>query len=239
MTPLRLKAIHAIADRCARRGDAKMIHLDGKPYLERYVLRGGLKQDGDKVNVYLHRFHQPDDDRGPHCHPWRWSASLILWGGYVETRVVEAPGVCVETVERTFREGMINAIDMTAFHRVAKLLPRDGEVWTLFTTGPKHSLSWGYLVDGKYVPKSTCGGCRGCEHGFVSCAGNKNPITGDELRRILRKYEVGPAYVCDIDTSAMWLRRGPGQTAVRLDNVRFASMSAFEFENKLRKELSK
>lgn len=173
---MRLELIHKMAERAARKGNAKMIHLHGKPYLERYILRGGMAQNGDQTNFYLHRFHQPDDDRGPHSHPWRWSASLILWGGYVEERLINPDldrrdyGYVQRCNERVYREGSINFIDMTAFHRISKLLPREGEVWTLFTTGPKHSLSWGYLIDGRYVPKATSGGCRGCKLG-EKCSG--------------------------------------------------------------------
>jgi hypothetical protein len=142
--------------------------------------------------VFLHRFHRPDDDRGPHNHPYTWSTSLILTGGYIESRVVG--GGQVEEYGRFGRRtrhrgrlaskvyiaGDINRIpDADAFHRVAHLL--DGasalgrgtfepETWTLFMTGPKHGASWGYLIDWIYTPKRRAGGCQGCAYGTGICA---------------------------------------------------------------------
>jgi hypothetical protein len=166
----RLRLIHWLARRLAARGSAKWIHLNDRLYLERYVLRGGVDQDGNKINVYLHRFHQPDDDRGPHNHPWRWSFSLILAGGYRETRVHERAVFAGCSVTTYYFPGNVNWIDESDFHRVNKLLPgKDGEVWTLFVTGPKHQRGWGFLIDWVFKPKKSCGGCQGCRYGATEC----------------------------------------------------------------------
>lgn len=170
-----LRLIHYVASRTA---DARWIHLYGKLYLERFILRGGREQDGGKVNIYLHRFHQPDDDRGPHCHPWEWSFSVILWGGYVETRAYCSPDFkCAKLFVRELGMFSVNRIDSKTFHRVAKLLPRDGEVWTLFVTGPKHGRSWGYQIPGVgYVSRRDAMKepgleCNGCPYGVQRCVG--------------------------------------------------------------------
>ncbi len=165
-----LRALHWLADRCVRRGAVRWIHLQGALYLERYYLLGGPKKPGQWFNVYLHRFHTPDDDRGVHNHPWEWSFSIILAGGYEEQRFEH--GVWGGAfVTNTYRPGDLNAIRSdTDFHRVSKLLPgAGGEVWTLFVTGPKHGRSWGYLIDWLFVPKKHEGGCNACPHGAHRC----------------------------------------------------------------------
>lgn len=41
------------------------------PYLERWIVYLG------RITLRLHKFHQPDDDRAPHDHPW-WFITIPL-----------------------------------------------------------------------------------------------------------------------------------------------------------------
>lgn len=125
----------------------------GSPYLSRYYLTQRPRMpDGsapfdphgdpksgvfwpDGVGLYLHRFHRSDDDGALHNHPWRWSLSLILVGGYSEER---RRGTRVE--RRFVGPGSLNFIRATDFHRV-DLVERDA--WSLFLAGPKVG-SWGF-----------------------------------------------------------------------------------------------
>lgn len=128
--------------------------IDGtSPYLSRHYLIGlprmpdgswpfdarGDAREGviwkSVVGLYLHRFHRGDNDRELHNHPWKWSVSLILAGGYREER---RQGDIV--VERVLRPGRLNWIGHDDFHRVDLI---DGEAWTLFLAGPKVS-TWGF-----------------------------------------------------------------------------------------------
>lgn len=109
----------------------------GEPYLERYYLFGLFG-----VNVYIHRFVASDPDRGLHDHPWSWSASLVLVGGYREIR---------QQGDRYLRPGRINVIRGTDFHRV--ILKSGREAWTLFVHG-RRTKGWGFLREGEYWPFS-------------------------------------------------------------------------------------
>ncbi len=137
--------------------------LDGvSPYLSRYYLSGrptmpdgsepfdaqGEVRDGivypPGAHVYLHCFHRGDNERELHCHPWLWSMSLILVGGYREQRRVVAEFAGKKTMwdveERLVQPGDVNYIAQSDFHRVDLI---DGECWTVFVSGPKAS-SWGF-----------------------------------------------------------------------------------------------
>lgn len=143
---------------------------DGTPYLTRYYLLGGPRDsngniDTDKAaesrrpfNVFLHRFHSSDRDRGLHNHPWP-GISLILRGGYVEHRLTVSesdvstfslsPYVWIYSrsfdtpTKRTLRAGNLNSIGRCDFHRVTLLDERRG-CWTLFLAG-KRFRGWGFL----------------------------------------------------------------------------------------------
>lgn len=120
---------------------------DGKPYLTRYYLFGADRKWG---NVFLHHFHSSDVDVAPsgayylHNHPWPWSFSIILAGGYLEYR----RDTFSETDEhyiltsRKYLPGSINTLSAEDFHRV-DLLEEDG--WSLFFTGWRSKKrSWGF-----------------------------------------------------------------------------------------------
>jgi len=114
---------------------------DGKPYLTRYYLFGADRAFG---NIFLHHFHSSDMDMAPsgtyylHNHPWPWSFSIILVGGYTEER-----RRADDTIEkRVYKEGCINTLTDKDFHRV-ELLGEDG--WSLFFTGWRSKKrSWGF-----------------------------------------------------------------------------------------------
>ena len=114
---------------------------DGSPYLTRYYLFGADRKWG---NIFLHHFHSSDKDVAPsgtyylHNHPWPWSFSIILVGGYVEERRRTDDSI----EERTYLPGSINTLTDKDFHRV-ELIGHDG--WSLFFTGWRTSKrSWGF-----------------------------------------------------------------------------------------------
>ncbi len=113
---------------------------DGKDYLNRIAIAGDLPKEPAtrKVNVFLHQILMNDLDRHLHNHPWEWSYSLILSGGYTEERLT--PG---GTRQRRMRPGMVNKLGPHDFHRILEL--HGEETWTLFIGGPK-TLGWGFLV---------------------------------------------------------------------------------------------
>lgn len=115
----------------------RRIDIAGRPYLERYFLFKGFG-----VTAYLHRFVSGDDERNVHDHPWRWSFSLILTGGYVEERLrwFDPEHGWVIRRRRMFPLRM-NAIGPACFHRITTPAPG---TWTLFVHGPRVK-GWGFL----------------------------------------------------------------------------------------------
>lgn len=112
-------------------------HCDGKgelPYRKK-----------TRTNLYLHRFFLGDSDDAPHSHPWPWSVSLVLWGGYTEERLIEVDGIKYLKTRRVWPL-TFNVFRAGDYHRVVKLHGK--ETWTLFLTGPKSS-SWGFWVFGR------------------------------------------------------------------------------------------
>lgn len=117
------------------------ITVGGKPYLTRYYLFGA---DRERGNLFLHHFHSSDQGEEFHNHPWRWGASLILAGGYVEERTRSSfflGSAKVEVLER--RSGSFSYFTDEDFHRVDLLDPARG-CWTLFACGARYK-SWGFL----------------------------------------------------------------------------------------------
>lgn len=108
-----------------------------EPYLDRYFLFRLLG-----LQAYIHRFLASDPDRGLHDHPWGWSLSLVLVGGYREIR---------KSGERRLKPWRFNLIRGTDFHRI--LLDEGEEAWTLFLHG-RRTKGWGFLRDGKFKPFS-------------------------------------------------------------------------------------
>lgn len=90
--------------------------------------------------VFLHRILLSDN--GIHNHPYKWSCSLILTGGYLETRKWREStlgfGWCLQ---ENSPKRWLNWIPAGAFHAIAL---DQGPVWTLFFCGPRDR-DWGFL----------------------------------------------------------------------------------------------
>jgi len=94
-------------------------------------------------SVFLHSIKLPDGDPHPHTHPFSWSRSLIVKGGYTEER-----GPLAEEVRR-YGPGRVNRIDADTVHRIVST--RGGRpVWTIFAAGKPHGRGWGFVIDGNY-----------------------------------------------------------------------------------------
>lgn len=119
----------------ARRPAREIRGERGEPYLERYYLFSVFGW-----RAYLHRFRTSDPDRGLHDHPWDFSISLVLAGGYRELRTYSY---------RILRPGSINVIRGHDYHRI--LLDPGREAWTLFVHGPRVK-GWGFRRNGEYTP---------------------------------------------------------------------------------------
>lgn len=128
---------------------------DSKLYLERYRVFGWTEGSTWRgPSLYLHRFCLPDQDVALHNHPWRRAFSLILAGGYDESRAERRDSLRpywpnyldgFTYRERTLRAGNVNTIGPETYHRITAL---HGEVWTLFFVWPK-SRSWGFWIPGR------------------------------------------------------------------------------------------
>jgi hypothetical protein len=96
-------------------------------------------------HLYLHHFFRGDDDVEVHNHPWQFSMSLILTGGYVEERWDPATkSVSIKHLD----PGDINVLRREDFHRVTLKDPGRG-CWTLFMSSEraeeKNGEDWGFL----------------------------------------------------------------------------------------------
>lgn len=120
--------------------------LDGSPYLTRYFL---LLKDRVFGNLFLHHFHSSDMDYDSdgeggityllHNHPFKWSVSFVLSGGYTEERR-DQYGLVYTRIVKPFT---FNFISDKVFHRVQLLDEKKG-AWTLFLTGSRKNKSWGF-----------------------------------------------------------------------------------------------
>ena len=149
---------------------ARLIKLNGRPYLERYYV-GQLFG----VTFYLHRFVSSDSERHLHNHPWTWGRALVLAGSYNEQRVTDLSPAAAGGCLTDFRHVRFwNRVDGNHFHRIAWVRPG---TWTLFFHGPRARIvsavpdcplkGWGFLErdlrDGEWVTvfepfKSTASG---------------------------------------------------------------------------------
>lgn len=140
-----------IAEKAPFGGNA--IVPDGDPYLLRIYLTPSLRRWG-LPRPYLHYFFRGDNDLELHNHPWRFSISLILTGGYTEWRWNPQTK---EVEVHKLRPGDLNFIRRDDYHRVALTVPREG-CWTLFITKDrvhaKDGADWGFLNTdtGEYTP---------------------------------------------------------------------------------------
>jgi hypothetical protein len=117
-------------EQLAKLVELRAIDRNGQPYLDRYHLAGWHPgRRGPSVPaLYLHHFVASDSDDEVHSHPWGWSMSLILAGGYLEERC-DRDG---RRSERELRAGDLNVIGPDDRHRIELL---DGDCWTLFLAG--------------------------------------------------------------------------------------------------------
>jgi hypothetical protein len=121
---------------------------DGTLYLSRYRLHGWIPdaQTETPCSVYLHRIHRADLDDALHSHPWAWSQTMCLSGGYIEERgLLMDDGSLVREPNRELFLGRSNFMGPNDLHRIATLRPN---TWTLFFVGPKRQ-SWGFFVEGR------------------------------------------------------------------------------------------
>ena len=115
----------------------RLIKIGDKPYLERYLLGRVFG-----ITFFLHRFLASDGDRFVHDHPWRWSLSWILCGGYKEERLQYLnPETGWHSRHRYLSSGWINVLTPRAFHRIQQ---PEHETWTLFVHG-RRLKQWGFL----------------------------------------------------------------------------------------------
>ena len=120
----------------ARTLQVQCIDRDGTPYLERYFAAGWSptnKRSGPAI--FLHHFVASDPEVAVHSHPWGWSASLILAGGYREERCDGG-----SFVVREYGPGDVNVLKADDRHRIDLLGP---DCWTLFLAG-NFEKSWGF-----------------------------------------------------------------------------------------------
>lgn len=118
---------------------ARLIKLDGRPYLERYYVGTLLG-----YHFYLHRFVRDDHERHVHDHPWKKAFSLVLAGQYIEQRGYVSDRIRVKGI----RVRWFNFIQrLPGSHCVHRITGTQPETWTLFFHGP-WDYEWGfYTID--------------------------------------------------------------------------------------------
>ncbi|MGD8830742.1 MAG: hypothetical protein PVF57_09070 [Pseudomonadales bacterium] len=118
-----------------------------------YLHRYHLIPKNRFLNVYLHRFQEPDPGRDLHDHPW-WSVSIVLKGRYVE-RFSEGGEIRTRT-----KGGLTRCFSLrkpTTRHTITWISP--GGCWTIFVTGPKIR-EWGFHTRNGWVHNQTYEGPR-------------------------------------------------------------------------------
>lgn len=144
MTPIMEMAARAWCQTFARTLQVQHISPNGVPYLERYFAAGWspTNKRAPAGAIFLHHFVASDPDDAVHSHPWGWSASLILAGGYREERCSEDGQLSV----REFHPGEVNVIEADDKHRIDLLA---ADCWSLFLAG-NYKQAW------QFAPR--CGG---------------------------------------------------------------------------------
>lgn len=93
--------------------------------------------------IYVHWINEPDSDRFPHDHPWRfWS--LILRGGYVERVWARQGGDFVDLIWET---GSVHSMKPSQAHQISYVT---SNLLTLVFTGPRVR-EWGFWTDEGWV----------------------------------------------------------------------------------------
>jgi hypothetical protein len=115
----------------------KLILKRSEPYLRRWYII-----DNERLILMLHNICQPDNDRWLHDHPW-WFLSIVLRGGYVETRTKRNGQLRLHRVRR------VNFVGRRTFHRIESVEPN---TWTLVLCGSR-GRTWAYRVPWKELPE--------------------------------------------------------------------------------------
>ena len=129
--PIDQQAARQWCEQLARTLPRREIQPGGKPYLTRYYCAGWMPHKRVSApSLMLHHFVASDPDHEVHSHPWAWSASLVLVGGYHEQRCThpsELPTL------HTYLPGDVNVILAADRHRIELI---GSDCWTLFLAGP-------------------------------------------------------------------------------------------------------
>lgn len=108
------------------------IQPNGRPYLARYFAADRTKGPA----VFLHHFVASDPNDQVHSHPWGWSLSLVLVGGYREQRC----DVDGRSTVNEYRPGDLNVLRAKDKHRIDLL---GDDCWTVFLAGTFEQM-WGF-----------------------------------------------------------------------------------------------
>lgn len=123
------------------RGQPSM--TDGSSPFDAYgqpVLDKRFRWPDEPVQPALHHFLRSDEDHELHNHPFAWSFSIVLVGGYrEERRRWTGERFAIDTKDVV--AGQINVILATTYHRVDLLYP---ETWILFVMGPRTGEDWSF-----------------------------------------------------------------------------------------------
>jgi len=128
------------------------ISKDGDKYLTRYYL---FLKDRTFGNIFIHHFHRSDLDLGAegkgllHNHPFDFSFSIILSGGYFEERRQADNSV----LRKIYLPWSLNFLSKETFHRV-DLIDENKGAWSIFFTGSRKNNTWGFWdrITKKYIP---------------------------------------------------------------------------------------
>ncbi len=126
---LQERAARTWCEALARTLPVQHIQSNGHPYLERYFAAGWSPMNHRAgPAIFLHHFVASDRVDAVHSHPWGWSASLILVGGYREQRCGPAGTVIV----RAYGPGDVNVLEADDRHRIDLL---GADCWSVFLAG--------------------------------------------------------------------------------------------------------
>ena len=128
MTAITERAARMWIQALARTLEVQHISRTSAPYLERYFAAGWSptnRRSGPAI--FLHHF-VASDEADVHSHPWGWSASLILVGGYREERC----GSDGQVIVREYHPGDVNVLEADDKHRIDLLA---SDCWTVFLAG--------------------------------------------------------------------------------------------------------
>jgi hypothetical protein len=88
----------------------------------------------DASRFTVNAFRNPDPPELPHHnHRWEWCWSIILAGGYTHEFFHVTDGVAGPVSLRTFREGDVNFMPRSLYHKIVALEPN---TYTFLCSGP-------------------------------------------------------------------------------------------------------